>query len=112
MPDILVGTDFPSVQYAAKGLLEDLWPYLDADPGYSRDKLMSQPLNAAQTDGKLYRLPLDFGVTTAVGLGRGRRRLHDMDAGRRQDALSKLPEGAMVFNQYYTQSEMLSTASP
>lgn len=108
VPDILVnGTELPIGQYAAKGLLEDLWPYLDADPEYSRDKLMTQPLNAAQTDGKLYRLPIDFGVTTAVGLGKVVGEYTTWTLADVNDALSKLPEGATVFNKYYTQSEML-----
>ncbi len=94
-------------QYASKGLLEDLWPYIDADPEYSRDKLMSQPLIAAQTDGKLYRLPIDFGVTTAVGLGKVVGEYTTWTLADVNDALSKLPEGATVFNKYYTQAEML-----
>lgn len=108
VPDILVnGTELPIGQYAAKGLLEDLWPYLDADPEYSRDKLMTQPLNASQTDGKLYRLPIDFGVTTAVGLGKVVGEYTTWTLADVNDALSKLPEGATVFNKYYTQAEML-----
>ena len=108
VPDILVnGTELPIGQYAAKGLLEDLWPYLDADPEYSRDKLMTQPLNAAQTDGKLYRLPIDFGVTTAVGLGKVVGEYTTWTLADVNDALSKLPEGATVFNKYYTQAQML-----
>jgi hypothetical protein len=61
VPDIIANeTGLPLAQYASKGLLEDLWPYIDADPEYSRDKLMAQPLNAAQTEGKLYRLRSDL----------------------------------------------------
>lgn len=108
VPDIIANeTEFPLAQYASKGLLEDLWPYLDADPEYSRDKLMTQPLNAAQTDGKLYRLPIDFGVTTAVGLGKVVGEYTTWTLADVNDALSKLPEGATVFNKYYTQAEML-----
>ena len=108
VPDIIANeTGLPLAQYASKGLLEDLWPYIDADPEYSRDKLMAQPLNAAQTEGKLYRLPLDFGVTTAVGLGKVVGEYTTWTLADVKNALSKLPEGAMVVNQYYTQSEML-----
>lgn len=108
VPDIIANeTEFPLAQYASKGLLEDLWPYIDADPEYSRDKLMTQPLNAAQTDGKLYRLPIDFGVTTAVGLGKVVGEYTTWTLADVNDALSKLPEGATVFNKYYTQAEML-----
>ena len=108
VPDIIANeTGLPLAQYASKGLLEDLWPYIDADPEYSRDKLMAQPLNAAQTEGKLYRLPLDFGVTTAVGLGKVVGEYTTWTLADVNNALSKLPEGATVFNKYYTQAEML-----
>ncbi|MEI3130984.1 MAG: hypothetical protein V8S92_01610 [Oscillospiraceae bacterium] len=42
----------PIGQYAALSTLENLWPYLDADPGYSRDSLLSRPVEVAQVDGK------------------------------------------------------------
>ena len=108
VPDLIANSmQLPIRQYAAKGLLEDLWPYIDADPEYSRDKLMTKPLESLQTDGKLYQLPIDFGVTTAIGLGKVVDGYDTWTLADVNDALSKLPEGAMVFNQYYTQSEML-----
>ena len=108
IPDLIASSmNIPIRQYAAKGLLEDLWPYIDADPEYSRDKLMQQPLNAAQTDGKLYQMPIDFGVTTAVGLGKVVGEYTTWTLADVNDALSRLPEGATVFNKYYTQAEML-----
>ena len=108
VPDILANSmSLPIRQYAAKGLLEDLWPYIDADPEYSRDKLMTQPIHAIQTDGKLYQLPTCFGITTAVGLGKIVGGYPTWTLADVNDALSKLPEGATVFNKYYTQAEML-----
>ena len=108
VPDILANSmSLPIRQYAAKGLLEDLWPYIDADPEYSRDKLMTQPIHAIQTDGKLYQLPTCFGITTAVGLGKIVGSYPTWTLADVNDALSNLPEGATVFNKYYTQAEML-----
>ena len=108
MPDLIANSmQLPIRQYAAKGLLEDLWPYIDADPEYSRDKLMTKPLESLQTDGKLYQLPIDFGVTTAIGLGKVVDGYDTWTLADVNDALSKLPEGATVFNKDYTQAEML-----
>ena len=108
VPDLIANSMLmPMRQYAAKGLLEDLWPYIDADPEFSRDALMQQPLNAAQIDGKLYQLPLDFSVTTAVGLGKIVGGYDTWTLADLKDAMTKLPEGAMIFNKYYTQTEML-----
>ena len=68
---------------------------------------MTKPLESLQTDGKLYQLPIDFGVTTAIGLGKVVDGYDTWTLADVNDALSKLPEGATVFNKYYTQAEML-----
>ena len=48
IPDLIVGNMMlPIRQYAARGMLENLWPYLDADPDYSRDKLMTRQIGRA-----------------------------------------------------------------
>lgn len=107
VPDLMMTNQLPLAQYAAKGLLEDLWSYIDADPEYSRDALMLQPINAAQTDGHLYQMPIDFGVVTAIGLNKVVGGYTSWTLADVNDALSKLPEGATVFNKYYTQAEML-----
>ena len=107
VPDLMMTNQLPVAQYAAKGLLEDLWSYIDADPEYSRDALMLQPINAAQTDGHLYQMPIDFGVVTAIGLNKVVGGYTSWTLADVNDALSKLPEGATVFNKYYTQAEML-----
>ena len=51
--------------------------------------------------------PLLIGVTTAVGLGKVVGEYTTWTLADVNDALSKLPEGATVFNKYYTQAEML-----
>ena len=43
VPDILCTDGIPLKQYAAKGVLEDLWPFIDNDPELGRDKLMVKP---------------------------------------------------------------------
>lgn len=94
VPDLIANSMLlPIRQYAAKGLLEDLWPYIDADPEYSRDKLMTKPLESLQTDGKLYQLPIDFGVTTAIGLGKVVGRIRHLDAGRCQRRTQQAARG-------------------
>ena len=99
MPDLIANNmQMPIRQYAAKGLLEDLWPYIDADPEYSRDKLMTKPLESLQTDGKLYQLPIDFGVTTAIGLGKVVDGYDTWTLADVNDALSKLTDAINELN--------------
>ena len=50
-----------------KGLLEDLSPYLEADPDLDEDELMETPLKLLKTDGKLTRTAPVFYLYCAVG---------------------------------------------
>lgn len=68
MPDILcLSTELPYRQLAAKGLLEDLYPYLDADGELNRDDFFPNVLAALEVDGKLYSACSGFMVQTAIG---------------------------------------------
>ncbi len=68
-PDILVLHPYlPVRRMEAAGLLEDLWPYIDADPELSRDALMARPLEAMEYKGGLYRVADSFSLKTIVGL--------------------------------------------
>lgn len=108
IPDIFASnTSLSTRQYAAKGLLEDLWTYIDADPEFSREAFVQQPLRAAQTGDKLYRLPLDFGVVTAAGLGKVVGEYDTWTLADLNDAVQKLPQGASILGNYLTQDYAL-----
>ena len=64
VPDLLVLDNLPAQQYMAKGLLEDLWPYIDGDGELGRGKLISSVLDAVSFDGKLYQTVKSFSVQT------------------------------------------------
>lgn len=65
IPDIL-DSRLPLHILAAKGFLEDLWPYIDSDPELGRAALMSHVLDCASVDGKLYLAPNGFQINTAA----------------------------------------------
>ena len=50
-----------------KGALEDLRPYLEADPIIGAEDLMEKPLQLLETDGKLTRLAPVFYLCCAIG---------------------------------------------
>lgn len=107
VPDILDTSNLPIRQYAAKGILEDLWPFIENDPDLGRDALMTRPLEANEQDGKLYEIFNNFSIRTAVGpskiVGDGMSwTLADMKA-----ALEKMPEGCSILGQTDTQEDML-----
>lgn len=55
-PDILALDAVPVYQYVKDGLLEDLYPYIDADPDIGREALDGTLLAALERDGALYEL--------------------------------------------------------
>ncbi len=108
VPDIIDVTSLPIDQYAAKGLLEDLYPYLDADAELSRDDLVPSILSAMETDGKLYQASSGFYILTVIGLkdkvgSQMGWTLQDM-----MDCLAEQPEGTDLFSTNMTQTDMLS----
>ena len=67
IPDLLNLDGLPLRQFGSRGILEDLWPYIDNDPELRREDLMLRPLEAAAQDGKLYLISDAFGMETLVG---------------------------------------------
>ena len=68
MPDILaLDTQTPYRQYAAKGLLEDLYPYIDADSELDRSDYFPNVFSALEVNGGLYTACAGFGILSAVG---------------------------------------------
>lgn len=67
VPDILVAGELPLAQYAARGLLEDLYTYVDADPEFDRDDFVPSILSAMESDGNLYMVSPSFYIQTLVG---------------------------------------------
>lgn len=66
-PDLLVLPSERINQFAGKGVLEDLNPYLDAEETVDRSELLENILEAFEIDGYLYGMPLDFDIYTMVG---------------------------------------------
>ena len=66
-PDILDIMRLPMHSYIAKGLLVDLYPFLDADNELSRESLVESMLKTSEVNGSLYRLIPSFELTTIFG---------------------------------------------
>ena len=67
IPDILVIDDnMPVGSYVAKGLFEDLKPFIEKDEELDINNYMPNILDAFSTDGKLYRLVPTYMISTLV----------------------------------------------
>lgn len=110
IPDIIcTSRQLPIDQYISKGLLEDLYPYIEKDPNLGQDAIVKEVFEALETDGKLYQIASSFGVYTVTGDGNriGSEpgwTLDDLEA-----VMAQVPEGTMAFAPYYTRDYMFET---
>ena len=108
VPDILCLDRLPAEKFGAKGLFEDLWPYIDNDPELGRDALMSHVLECAEQQGKLYYVINSFEIMTAAAPAAavGDRlgwTLEDLRA-----ALAQMPEGCQAYSPAESKDWMLN----
>lgn len=66
-PDIVcIDNSFSLTKYATKGIFTDLGALLDEDDEINRDTLLPNVLEACETNGKLYSLPVNFAVRSVI----------------------------------------------
>lgn len=97
IPDLLDNAGLPMGQYARRGYLEDLLPWLEGDPDLGREAVMTQVIDAACRDGKLYQAFPSFTILTAAGrTGAVGDRVSWTWADLRE-AMEAIPEDSTVF---------------
>lgn len=107
MPDLLDLSDLPYNHLAAKGLLEDLYPYIDADKELSRGDYFDNILSAYEVGGGLYAAVAGFGVMSVMG---AESVVGDTPGWSYDDyaaALATMPEGCAGFDWYFSRETML-----
>ncbi|MCM1024538.1 MAG: extracellular solute-binding protein [Prevotella sp.] len=68
LPDIIVlNSSMPIDSYISKGLLADLYEFMDNDETVNRSDYIEGVFKAYETNGKLYELISSFSVSTIVG---------------------------------------------
>ena len=92
---------------SAAGLFEDLWPYIENDPDLGRDALMERVLAAESMGGKLYHLPADFSIITAVGAREVVGDRLGWTAEEMLEALEKMPDGCRIFSEEDSSREIM-----
>ncbi len=109
LPDLLCLSNLPYSQLAAKGLLEDLYPYLDADKELDRSDFFANVLKAMEVDGKLYEVTPSFAVNTLIGASSVVGDTPGWTYADFNAALAKMPAGCDPLDQYTTRDDMLRT---
>ena len=110
MPDIIfLSPQIPYRQLAAKGLLEDLYPYIQADSSFDLEDFFPNVFSALETNGKLCAVCSGFSVQTVVGASSV---VGDKPGWTYDDyyaALATMPEGCEGFDVGTNRQGMLST---
>lgn len=108
VPDIFLCNSLPVDKYAARGVIADLYTFIDQDSELNRSYFVPQVLAAMEKDGKLYQLPTSFSVRTAYALSSVVDQYDVWNVAAVQDAMTQLQEGATVFDSGWTKQNVLS----
>lgn len=106
-PDILDVSQLPVNQYVSKGMLENLYTYMDADAKISRDDFIPSILSAMESGDGLYRASSTFYVLTVIGNSKVVGEEMGWNFDQVQECLATMPEGAELFQLGFNRSDFL-----
>lgn len=109
VPDILYLSELPTEQLAAKGYLEDLYPYLDSDPELDREDIFESVRTALEIDGALYSTCDGFTITTVMGAPSVVGDTPGWTVDEYMAALATMPDGCTGFDMYMLRGDILRT---
>lgn len=109
IPDIFCADGLPMESYAARGMLEDLWPYIDADAEFGgRDALVLPLFYAMSRHGHLYEVTDSFGICSVAG--RTEYAKNGWSMADFMAAYEKMPSGCSVLGAEFTRTGALYLA--
>ncbi len=109
IPDILLlNSSMPVDSYIAKGLLEDVRPYIDADEELDINNYMPNIVEAYSVDGKMYRVVPYFMVHTLIAKTSDVGKEKGWSIKDAEKLLASKPEGTELFT-YTTRDQILQT---
>ncbi len=108
VPDLLDMSGLRARQYAGSGLLEDLYPYLDADAELSRAHILPNILAALEVDGQLLQTASSFTVETIVCLSDTVGETPEWTVGELLNLYAQQPEGTRIFHESTTRDIVLA----
>ena len=112
VPDIFCLQGMNYRQLASKGILEDLYPYIDSDKELKRSDFFENVLKAMEVDGKLCQTVSGFYINSAVGassvVGDEPGWTYDEYNAALAEMRERVPE-CTAFDQYMTRDGALQT---
>ena len=90
-----------SGQFARRGLLEDLYPYIDKDPELSREDFFSGVLRSLEISGGLYELVPEYSLTTSFAYSGAVGEASSWTYANFNDVVSQSPYVETLFDNHY-----------
>ena len=107
-PDIIDLSSISVNRLAARGLLEDLYPYIDADSEIKREDLLPNILAAAENNGKLVSTVSGFGIISLAGASDIVGDKPGWTYDEFNSALSMMPEGCTALSPSTTRKDIIN----
>lgn len=107
VPDILDLGFLPTRQLSEKGLLEDLYPFLDADPELSRSDFLKPVLDTCTYNGKLACTISNFEYVVVAGPSAILGESPGITFDKFNAVLNSMPDGVSVFHPFMTREKIL-----
>ncbi len=108
VPDILDLSGLSAGQLGSRGILADLYPFLNADPELS-GRIFPNVLKALESDGKLYRTASNFNLYVVMGAASVVGDTPGWTLSDFNKALKSMPEGCQPFSESTTRSTILNS---
>ncbi len=102
-PDMIVSMGGIEDKLAASGYLVDLYQYMGSNGTVSKDDILPNIIETAETDGKLYTLPVSFNLSTVAC----KKKFYDSSNWTFEDlkkAYEELPDGMELSSAYSRQA--------
>ena len=109
VPDLLCLNGLNYRQLASKGILEDLYPYIENDSELQISDFFPNVFKALEVDGKLCSTVSGFYINSAIGAASVVGDEPGWTYEQFNAALASMPEGCTAFDQYVTRDGILST---
>ncbi|MCL2842278.1 MAG: extracellular solute-binding protein [Oscillospiraceae bacterium] len=109
-PDIVWGSLVDLFPLVDRGLLEDLYSYMDADSVLNRSDFLANILQALETeDGTLPLMGNSFGISTMVGMADTAPEKEDWNLAALLDLIEQTPPGTSPMGDWLTAESFLSS---
>lgn len=112
VPDLILLDQLPYQQYVAKGLLEDLYPYIEKDDELSTEDFIPNLLKVQEIDGKLYQASPSCSINTLVSSENVVGNEIGWTMQEMLDTIKRFPDVKKPFGNYFTRQSMIQQILP